>query len=403
MRFFAPISPRFDSRFELAAVIATVCGFAYSAGLLYPAIALMLEARGVSPDRIGLNTAMVGVGVIVSACFLPRLTERYGGWPLLFIGAVGACAALFAMTLSYSFWGWVAARFMLGVFINGLYVIGEAWVNAIAGEEKRGRTIAIYTTVMGSAFAAGPASLPLIGIEGNAVFYAVIAVTLLSILPMIGLRHRDPLRGDTGTGGARQARFGPVLRGGAVMLAAVLAFGLMDGATLGLMPVYAVGLGLQGEAAALPLTVLVVGAVIFQFPVGWIADRWGPRQVLPVCAGLCAAGGLSLPFLAIDSLAAYGLLAVWGGASFALFTVSLVLIGRRFKGPELSAASAALTMMWGLGAILGPWGAGAAMARFGPQALPITLGLTFILLTAASLAFRRLLPTKAEASDVRRA
>ena len=40
-------------RAELPAVIATVCGFAFSAGLLYPTIALMLERRGVSEDMIG--------------------------------------------------------------------------------------------------------------------------------------------------------------------------------------------------------------------------------------------------------------------------------------------------------------------------------------------------------------
>lgn len=385
-------------RLELPAVITTVCGFAFSAGLLYPTVALMLEARGVSDDLIGLNTAMVGLGVIVSAFFLPRLTERFGGWAMLFVGAAGAVLVLSAMVLHQSYWGWVGLRFLLGVFINGLYVIGEAWINAIAGEAKRGRIIALYTTVMGGAFAAGPALVPVVGFADMTAFYLVMGVVLASVLPMAGFRRIDPLRGTTLDAGARQARFGPVLRGGAVMMAAVLAFGLMDGATLGLMPIYALGLGLEGEEASLPLTVLVVGAVGFQYPVGWLADRWGPRQVLPTCAAICAGGGALLPLLPVASLGFYALLALWGGASFAIFTVSLMLIGRRFRGPQLSAASAALTMMWGAGAILGPWGAGAAMEIHGPHALPLSIGAAFALLTAAALAFRGLLPTKAEAA-----
>lgn len=384
-------------RAELPAVIATVCGFAFSAGLLYPTIALMLERRGVSEDMIGLNTAMVGLGVIVSAFFLPRLTERYGGWAMLFVGATGAVAILGLMSLGYDYWRWLVLRFLLGVFINGLYVIGEAWINAIAGEERRGRVIALYTTVMGAAFAAGPALAPVVGSDDMTAFYLVMVVVVASVAPVLGFRRIDPLRGETALGKPSEARFGPIWRGGAVMLGAVFAFGLLDGTTLGLTAVWALRLGLEGDAAALPLIALVVGAVGFQYPVGWLSDRFGPRQVLPACAAVCAAAGLVLPLLAPTGVLFYAVLAIWGAASFALFTVSLILIGRRFRGPALSAASALLTMMWGLGAVIGPWGVGAAMRAAGPHAMPLSLAAVCLILTAATLIFRGLLPTKAEA------
>jgi len=384
-------------RAELPAVIATVCGFAFSAGLLYPTIALMLERRGVSEDMIGLNTAMVGLGVIVSAFFLPRLTERYGGWSMLFVGAAGAILVLGLMSLEYGYWRWLVLRFLLGVFINGLYVIGEAWINAIAGEARRGRVIALYTTVMGAAFAAGPALAPLVGTDDMTAFYLVMAVVAASVAPVLGFRKLDPLRGETALGKPSEAGFGPIWRGGAVMLGAVFAFGLLDGTTLGMTPVWALRLGLEGDAASLPLIAIVVGAVGFQYPIGWLADRFGPRQVLPGCAAACAACGLLLPALSVGGVLFYAVLALWGASSFALFTVSLVLIGRRFRGPALSAASALLTMMWGLGAMLGPWGAGAAMRAAGPHAMPLGLAGVCVLLFAATLAFRGLLPTKAEA------
>lgn len=396
-------TPPFRPRYELPAVIATVCGFAFSAGLLYPTVALMLEARGVAEDMIGLNTAMVGCGVMVSAALLPRLTERHGGWPMLFVGAGGAILVLAAMSLGYEYWTWLALRFLLGIFINGLYVIGEAWVNAIAGEEKRGRTIALYTTVMGAAFAAGPALVPVVGIADATPFHLVMVVIAASVAPVLGFRRIDPLRGETAQGGVSQARFGPVLRGAAVMLAAVLAFGLMDGTTLGLMPIYALALGLEGEAASWPLTVMVAGSVALQYPMGWLADRWGPRQVLPACAAVCAAGGFLLPALEPNSLPFFATLVIWGGACFAIFTVSLMLVGRRFRGPALSTASAALTMLWGLGAVVGPWGIGAAMKASGPHAMPILLAIAFVVLTVGALLFRAHLPTKAEARATRQA
>ncbi len=285
-------------------------------------------------------------------------------------------------------------RFLEGAFINGLYVIGEAWISAIAREETRGRTIALYTTVMGASFAAGPAMVPLVGYQDALPFIVTAIVIALSVLPVAGYRRQDPLRGDSDD---PRGRLGPVLRRGAPMMLAVLGFGIMDGATLGLMPVYALEKGLSGDAASLPLTVLVVGAVGLQYPVGWLTDRIGPRQALVGCAAVTAACGAVLPLLTLGSLASYALIVLWGGASFAIFTVSLTLLGRRFRGPELAAGSAGLTMMWGVGAILGPWAIGAGMAQAGPDAMPLMVAGAFLILALVLAGLRGAMPDRAEA------
>ena len=69
----------------------------------------------------------------------------------------------------------------------------------------------------------------------------------------------------------------------------------------------------------------------------------------------------------------------YGGALGALYTISLVLLGRRFKGADLSAASAMLAVMFCIGSFIWPSAGGAAMDRFGGGAMPVSLIVAYAL------------------------
>jgi MFS family permease len=62
-----------------------------------------------------------------------------------------------------------------------------------------------------------------------------------------------------------------------------------------------------------------------------------------------------------------------------IYTIAMVLIGERFRGADLAAASALFGVMWGSGSILGPSAGGLAMDFSGPHGLPLALTLMFAL------------------------
>jgi hypothetical protein len=62
-----------------------------------------------------------------------------------------------------------------------------------------------------------------------------------------------------------------------VLLFAVIAFGFLDGAMLALWAVYAFHHGLEETSTALSLSVIIMGSVVLQFPIGWLADRMSRR------------------------------------------------------------------------------------------------------------------------------
>ena len=81
------------------------------------------------------------------------------------------------------------------------------------------------------------------------------------------------------------------------LLFAVLLAAAFEQAYLSLFPPYGLAYALSEAEVATLLSVLIVGNVVIQVPLGLAAERWQPRLVLIVCAALTAVGCLLQPLL----------------------------------------------------------------------------------------------------------
>ena len=125
-----------------------------------------------------------------------------------------------------------------------------------------------------------------------------------------------------------------------------------------------------------------VGAIFFQYPAGWLADRFDRGWLLVACVAVATVAmaifpwllpGAAGPWWSPAALALWSVVVAWGAAMGATFTVGLTLVGERFRGVELVTANAAYALLFGLGGLAGPFLAGAAMDRFGPPGFPASL------------------------------
>ena len=106
--------------------------------------------------------------------------------------------------------------------------------------------------------------------------------------------------------------------------------------------------------------------------------------MMTICACACAAACFLLPLLGGSWIAALIAFFVLGGIALGIFTVAIAELGDRFSGMDLLAGNAALGFMWGLGGFLGPSLAGVSMELAGAPGLPVSVGLTFVLLAIIS-------------------
>jgi predicted MFS family arabinose efflux permease len=114
--------------------------------------------------------------------------------------------------------------------------------------------------------------------------------------------------------------------------------------------------------------------VAFQWPVGWLADKISERLLI-FCiggAGLCLA---LVPLAVADIALRLPLCFVAGGLIMSVSTLGLVAVGRTYSGGLLAVMSTWFSVLYEVGATIGPVIAGMAMVRLGANGLPLTLAL----------------------------
>lgn len=374
-----PRMPNIDSspanKRNLIAACAAITVFGFAFGMTYPLLSLILESRGVSSDMIGINSAMMPLGILLFSSVIPVAAKRYGARNLAITAAIISGFMILGYKAFDNLSAWFVIRLIQGMSISTLFVLSEAWIVGSAGHTNRGKIVAIYSSVLSGSFAAGPLLVSFIGIEGWLPFVLGAVVIFLGAIPFLFIREDDTSAPEE-TKPSGIFDFAPKAP---MLLAAVGIFAVFDAATLSLFPVYGIKNGLDFTTSANILTALIIGNVVLQLPIGWMCDKYPHRRILAGCAVITAILLLFVPMF-IGSPYKWPLLIIIGAAGYGVYTVSLTSLGDRFSGIELVNGSAAFAIVWGLGALFGSVSGGWTMLAFGPHGLPYGLAVIYMLL-----------------------
>lgn len=356
-------------------------------GGIIPFLSLLMERRGVGEVMIGANTAAASFGIICVAPFVPAIVRRFGVAVSVIAGIVLSVVAFLAMGVFDSLAAWFFLRPIAAGGTAIHWIVSETWMNAIATRRDRGRIMAVYVTSIAAGFAIGPAILTVTGIEGWAPFLIFAGGIALSALPLAMVARRAPtLRIGTHGTPLFLARAAPTI------FAAIIATGLYAGACFAFLPIYGLRSGLQEVDAVFLLTAFLAGNLIFQIPVGWLADRVNHRVLLLICAAVAVVVPLLVPAILGTVLPLIVVLSIWGGAVFGFYTVGITMLGERFHGGELAAANAAFVMTFEIANMIGPPVAGYAIQLWTPHGLMaflVAIATGFALVTILRGARRR--------------
>jgi MFS family permease len=347
------------------AVIATASIFGLTYSLTAPLIALQLAERGYGEFYIGLNAAMHAVGVLLIAPILPSLAVRFGARSLIIAALISTAALLALFPLVPAVWLWFPLRLGFGMGAEALFVMSETWTNELSNDRVRGRTMAIYTASLSLGMVGGPALLSVLGARPLAYWVgAVICVAAVLFVagpwvvspPKLRRPHANPLR---------YFRMAPIAIATTVLNAAI------ETAGLSFIALYATGMGWSEQGAMRLISTLMLGAIVLQLPIGWLADRVNPRRLALSLAVLSAVSALVWPWMLGQHWLAYSLIFVWGGLFVGIYTVMLTMVGSRYSGADLVGIYAVMGLAWGGGALIGPSMAGYAMGINSYYGLPV--------------------------------
>jgi MFS family permease len=316
---------------------------------------------------------------------IPALAARFGAVPAI-IGAVVIGALInAAYTVTSGPIPWAILTFLHGIVGGVPWVVSEIWMNVVVEENRRGRVMGIYAGLVALGLALGPLVLQAVGVYGPTPFLTGAGLSLLVAVPLLPHWNTAPrIRIDSSSG------FSTVVLLAPLAMFAAFACGFGEHVAFSFLPVYAVGGGLSAETGALWLSAFVMGNVVLQWPIGWLADHADRRAVLAGCTLASAILVVMLPLVPVRSLGVIGVVMLWGGISFAIYPVGLALLGQRFKGGDIARANTAFSLLYILGGLISRPLAGAAMDAVGDRGLGWTLAACYGAATlAALLALRR--------------
>jgi len=224
---------------------------------------------------------------------------------------------------------------MIGVILTLVFILGESWINQLVVEEWRGRLVALYGSSYALSQLAGPILLGVLGTEHDYGFW--VGVGLLVAAPFLLLG-----RGGAPGSEACSVTFGDLLtfcRGLPAIAWAVSLFAAFEAMILTLLPVYCLRQGFTTEIALAMVSTVVVGDALLQLPIGALADRVSRRTLFIGCAVVLLVSSLAIPLL-IETLLIWPLWVLFGASAGGLFTLSLILIGERYRDDALVRANA---------------------------------------------------------------
>ncbi|WGS50537.1 MFS transporter [Paraburkholderia sp. D15] len=362
---------------DFLALILSVAVVGLGSGATLPLTALALTQAGYGTDVVGLLTAAQAGGGLFVVPFAGWVAARFGGRQVIVGSVLVVALATALMQLTANLWLWALLRVLCGAALMLLFTIGEAWVNQLADDATRGRVVAIYATNFTLFQMSGPVLVSQIAGLAHSRFLICGAIFLLA-LPMLATIRTTPHAADD-----EHAEHGSWARVLPQMPALVIGtgfFALFDTIALSLLPLFAMSHGISSEVAVLFASALLLGDTTMQFPIGWLADRLGRERVHIGCGVIVALLLPLLPWAVASPWLCWPLLYVLGAAAGAIYTLSLVACGERFRGVALVSASSLVGAAWSVASFGGPLVAGALMKGVGDDAM---VGVLFV----AALAF----------------
>lgn len=355
---------------------------------------LLMLGNGLQGSLLGVRGAQAGfsagtMSVVMSGYFAGFLiASRVAPNMIRRVGHVRVFAALGSMISAVIILfpavqdpiAWTVGRVILGFCFCGVYVTAESWLNNTATNETRGQTLSAYMIVQMVGIIAAQALLVVPDASGFLLFVIPSVLVSIAFAPILLSISPTPAFDSTKPMTLRELyNVSPLGIVGMFLLGGVFA------AQFGMAAVYGTEAGLGLGQISMFVASFYVGAVVMQYPLGWMSDRMDRRVLIMVVA--LVGGGAAVVALVLGGIFPILLASAFviGGCSNPLYSLLIAYTTDFLQAEDMAAASAGLLFINGLGAIAGPIVIGYTMEAVGARGFFALIAGLLLLLGAYAL------------------
>ncbi len=361
---------------------------------LFLGMLLLMVGNGLQGSLLGVRGGLEGfstfeMSVVMSAYFAgffggsrmaPAMIRRVGH--VRVFAALGSLisAVLILFPVITDPVAWALLRVTIGFCFSGVYVTAESWLNNAASNDNRGKALSVYMIVQMAGVVAAQGLLALGDPSGYVLFIIPSVLVSISFAPILLSISPTPAFQQT-----KPMSLSQLFRVSPLGCVGIFLLGGVFGAQFGMAPVYGTEAGLEVGRISAFLGTLYAGALVFQYPIGWLSDRMDRRGLILAVA--LAGGTVAMLGAALGSVFAVLLAVAFvaGGMSNPLYSLLIAYTNDFLEPDDMAAASGGLVFLNGLGAIAGPLIAGWLMGQAGPGGFWLLIGVLMLALAGYAL------------------
>ncbi|MEL7140399.1 MAG: MFS transporter, partial [Pseudomonadota bacterium] len=350
-------------------------------GMQGTALGIRGGIEGFDPALMGFVMSGYFVGFFGGAWLTPKLIRRVGH-----VRVFAALASLISAAFILYAWAvdpiaWTIMRLIVGLCFSGVYVAAESWLNNQSTNETRGQTLSAYLICQMGGIVLAQAAIPVFDASGYELFVLMSVAVSIACAPILLSASPAPVAG----GDQKRLSIIQLFKISPLGAVGMMCTGAIFACMFGMTAVFGTAAGLDTSTISATVAALYIGALVLQFPIGWISDRMDRRQLIAALA-LAGTAGCLLMLLAGTSMVPLLVAAfLVGGAANPLYSVLTAHTNDFMELDEMAAAAGGLILLNGVGSAGTPILVGALITSFGPAAFPVFMGVMFGLLTLYAL------------------
>ncbi|MDO6966788.1 MFS transporter [Rhizobium alvei] len=322
---------------------------------------------------ISLIGATYSAGYTLASFIAPKFIRRAGHIRVFaaFIALLSISILLCALVPDP--YAWMLFRCLFGFAMAGSYMIMESWINEKATNQYRGFMFSVYMVVAMAGAITGPYIAAWGDVLTTSLFMVAAMLFSLAIFPITLTTSSSP-------GVPTESGFdltGLWQRSPVAFIGSFLA-GIISAAWMNFSVVYSKLSGLGETGTANMIAAVTLGSIAAQFPIGRASDLVDRRLVMSICAAIGIAASLWMASIDASSpIMLYCAAFAAGMVIFPIYSLNVAHANDLAEPGEYVRISSGITVLYGLGVIVGPLLGGQAIAFGGAAGLPLLLAATF--------------------------
>ena len=339
-------------------------------GLQGTLIGIRGEIEGFSTIELSIVMSAYFVGFLGASQLVPELIRRVGHVRVFAALASFISAVLIAYPLLTNPIFWSVGRVVIGFCYCGVYITAESWLNNSVDNEKRGQALSLYMIVQMVGIVSAQGVLAIGNPNGYSLFIIISILVSISFAPILLSISPAPAFERT-----KLMTLSRLFTSSPLACVGMFLLGGVFSAQFGMSAVFGAQIGLSLSQISLFVASFYIGAMIFQYPIGWVSDKMDRRLLILLISAASATGSASAYFAGGYFFALVFAAFLVGGLTNPLYSLLIAHANDFIEYEDMASAAAGLLFVNGVGAVSGPIIIGYAMNAFGPEIFFVIIAL----------------------------